>query len=286
MISGKTKVCFIIGDPIEHSLSPAIHNAAFAACSLDFVFVALHVKRESLKEAVAGMRAFNMAGGCVTIPHKVAVMQYLDNIDPVALEIGSVNTIVNNNGILTGYNTDAPGFLEPLANREIELEGKNAVLLGAGGAARAVSFMLVNEGVKLTILNRTLDKALDLADRLKKSLRKDVVPLAMTPQNLEDSVCAADILVNTTSIGMTPDINNTPVPAGLLRKGLVVYDIIYNPAMTRLLKEAKAKGAVTINGEQMLAWQGALAFEKWTGQKAPIDIMIQALHERLGTHED
>lgn len=286
MISGKTRVCAIIGDPIEHSLSPIIHNAAFNACSLDFVFVPFRVKREELKEAVAGIRALNMVGGCVTIPHKVAVMQYLDNIDPVAAEIGSVNTIVNNNGLLTGYNTDAPGFLQPLAGREIEFEGKNAVLLGAGGAARAVSFMLVNEGAKLTILNRTLDKAIELAERLKKSLRKDVVTLPMTAQNLEKSIAAADILVNTTSIGMLPDVNSTPVPAALLRRGMVVYDIIYNPRETRLTREAKEKGATVLNGEEMLAWQGALAFEKWTGQKAPIDIMIQALRKALGTHED
>lgn len=286
MISGKTKVCAIIGDPIEHSLSPTIHNAAFRACGLDYVFVAFRVKRESLREAMNGLRALGMAGCCVTIPHKVAVMPYLDNIDPLALEIGSVNTIVNNNGLLTGYNTDAPGFLEPLSRREIALEGKNTVMLGAGGAARAVSFMLVNRGAKLMILNRTIERAADLSDRLKKALKKDVVPLEMTPDNLKIAITAADILVNTTSIGMTPDVTKTPVPAELLRKGLVVYDIIYNPGETRLLREAKEKGAVVLNGEEMLAWQGALAFEKWTGQKAPIDIMIKELRKALRTHED
>jgi shikimate dehydrogenase len=286
MINGKTKVCAIIGDPIEHSLSPTIHNAAFQACSMDYVFVAFRVKRESLREAMNGMKALGIAGCCVTIPHKVAVMPYLDNIDPLALDIGSVNTIVNNNGLLTGYNTDAPGFLEPLAKREIPLEGKNAVMLGAGGAARAVSFMLVNEGVKLTVLNRTLERAADLAGRIKKSLKKEVVSLEMTPDNLERSVSAADILVNTTSVGMSPDVNKTPVPTDLLRKGLVVYDIIYNPGETRLLREAKEKGAVALNGEEMLAWQGALAFEKWTGHKAPIDIMLRELRKALGTHED
>jgi shikimate dehydrogenase len=286
MINGKTKVCAIIGDPIEHSLSPTIHNAAFQACGFDYVFVAFRVKREELKEAVQGMRALNIAGCCVTIPHKVAVISYLDNVDPLAAAIGSVNTIVNNNGLLTGYNTDAPGFLEPIANKGIALEGKNVVMLGAGGAARAVSFMLVNAGVKLTILNRTVEKAADLADRLKKSLNKDVVPCEMSPENLERTVTSADILVNTTSIGMTPDVTKTPVPAGLLRKGLVVYDIIYNPGETRLLREAKGKGAVVLNGEEMLAWQGALAFEKWMGQKPPIDIMIKELRKALGTHED
>jgi shikimate dehydrogenase len=286
MISGKTKVCAIIGDPIEHSLSPAIHNAAFNACSLDYVFVAFQVKREELREAVQGFKALGVAGFCVTIPHKVAVMAYLDALDPLAKAIGSVNTVVNNNGILTGYNTDAPGFLEPLTTRGIELEGKNVVMLGAGGAARAVAFMLVNEGARLTVLNRTLSRAGELAGGIKVSLKKDVNTLEMNYENLKRAISQADICVNTTSIGMSPNTNETPVPAELLHKRHIVYDIIYNPAETRLLREAKEKGAKTLNGAEMLAWQGALAFEKWTGYKAPIEIMLKELKRALGYHED
>ncbi len=286
MINGKTKVYAIIGDPIEHSLSPVIHNAAFQACSLDGVFVAFRVRKEELKDAIRGLKALGVGGFCVTIPHKVAVMPLLDSIDPLAREIGSVNIVVNTDGLLTGYNTDAPGFLEPLARREIELEGKNVVMLGAGGAARAVSFMLVNEGAKLTILNRTLDRAQELAAGIRSSLKKETHALEMNPVNLERAVSSADILVNTTSVGMTPNVSVTPVPAKLLHSGLVVYDIVYTPGETRLLKEAKEKGATVLNGEEMLAWQGALAFEKWTGHKAPVDIMLRELKKALGSHEN
>jgi shikimate dehydrogenase len=194
--------------------------------------------------------------------------------------------VVNNNGRLTGYNTDAPGFLEPLMRREIEIEGKNVVMLGAGGAARAVAFMLVNEGARLTVLNRTLPKAEELAKGIKSSLKKDIGVLVMNADNLKKAMGKADVFVNTTSIGMSPDVNSTPIPAELLRSGLVVYDIIYNPAETRLLHEAKAREAVVLNGVEMLAWQGALAFEKWTAYKAPIDIMLKELKKALGYDEN
>ncbi len=286
MINGKTKTCAIIGDPIEHSMSPIIQNAAFRACNLDCVYVAFRVKREDLKEAIKGFRAIGIRGLNVTIPHKVAIMPLLDAVDPVAEAIGSVNTVVNDNGRLTGYNTDAPGFLEPLANREIELKGKNVTVLGAGGAARAVTFMLANEGANLTLLNRTLARAEELANRIESSLKKKIAVLELNGKNLESAVAGADIVVNTTSVGMTPGVNETPVPAGLLRRGMAVYDIIYNPVETRLLREAREKGAVTLNGVEMLAWQGALAFEKWTAYKAPIDIMLQELRKVLGSHEN
>ncbi len=286
MITGKTKVCAIIGDPVAHSLSPLIQNAAFRAGSLDYVYVAFRVKKEELKDVVGGFKALNIAGFGVTIPHKVAIIPYLDALDPLAKAIGSVNTVVNNNGILTGYNTDAPGFLEPLTTRGIELEGKNVVMLGAGGAARAVSFILVNGGANLTVINRTLPRAEELAEGIKNSLKKDVLASSMSYENLKRATGQADILINTTSVGMFPNVDGTPVPAELLHKRHIVYDIIYNPAETRLLREAKEKGAKTLNGAEMLAWQGALAFEKWTGYKAPVDIMLRELQKALGSHED
>ncbi len=286
MITGKTKVCAIIGDPVAHSLSPLIQNAAFRAGSLDYVYVAFRVKKEELREAVGGFKALNIAGFGVTIPHKVAIIPYLDALDPLAKAIGSVNTVVNNNGILTGYNTDAPGFLEPLTTRGIELEGKNVVMLGAGGAARAVSFILVNGGANLTVINRTLPRAEELVEGIKNSLKKDVLASSMSYENLKRATGQADILINTTSVGMFPNVDGTPVPAELLHERHIVYDIIYNPAETRLLREAKEKGAKTLNGAEMLAWQGALAFEKWTGYKAPVDIMLRELQKALGSHED
>lgn len=281
MITGKTKVCALIGDPVEHSLSPLIQNAAFQACSLDYVYVTFRVRKDNLEKAIAGVRELGIAGLNVTIPHKVEVIKYLDRLDPVALMIGSVNTVVNENGTLTGYNTDASGFLEPLTTRGIELEGKNVVMLGAGGAARAVSFMLVNGGGNLTILNRTRGRAEELAKGIKSSLKKNANVLEMSNENLKTAISKADILVNTTSAGMSPAVNETPVPSELLQRGLVVYDIIYNPAETRLIREAKEKGAETLNGAEMLCWQGALAFEKWTGYKAPVNLMRRELEKAL-----
>ena len=273
LISGKTGVCGIIGDPIEHTMSPVMHNAAFRKLGIDYVYLPFRVLPEELEKAVAGMRALNIRGLNVTIPHKVAIIPFLDKLDPLAEKIGAINTIVNEDGVLTGYNTDAIGFLQALLEKEIEPEGKNMVILGAGGASRAISFILAERGANPVILNRQLARAEDLARRIAQVFKKEVKALALGEQNLADVLVRADILINTTSVGMSPDIDKTPVPAKLLNPGLVVFDIVYNPTKTRLLREAEAAGAKTINGLDMLVWQGALAFEKWTGRKVPLDLM-------------
>jgi len=272
-ISGKTRCCGVIGDPIEHTASPAMHNAAFKKLGLDYVYLPFRVKREELGKAIEGMRALNIRGLNVTIPHKVAVIQSLDELDSLAEKIGSVNTIVNDNGVLRGYNTDATGFLQALLERRIELEGKNAVILGAGGASRAISFILAEKGANLAILNRTLDKAIDCAGMISKICQGKTRTLELNRENLVEVLEKADILINTTSVGMTPNIDETPVPFNLLKPDLTVFDIVYNPIKTRLQREAEAAGAETIGGLDMLLWQGALAFEKWTGVKAPIEVM-------------
>ena len=273
LISGKTGVCGIIGDPIEHTMSPVMHNAAFRKLGIDYVYLPFRVLPEELEKAVAGMRALNIRGLNVTIPHKVAIIPFLDKLDPLAEKIGAINTIVNEDGVLTGYNTDATGFLRALLEKEIEPEGKNMVILGAGGASRAISFILAERGANPVILNRQLARAEDLARRIAQVFKKEVKALALGEQNLADVLARADILINTTSVGMSPDVDKTPVPAKLLKPGLVVFDIVYNPAKTRLLREAEVAGAKTINGLDMLVWQGALAFEKWTGRKVPLDLM-------------
>ncbi len=273
VISGKTSICGIIGDPIEHTMSPVMHNAAFKKLGIDYVYVPFRVRREGLGKAIAGMRALNIRGLNITIPHKVAVIPLLDKVDPLAEKIGAVNTIVNDNGILAGFNTDATGFLQSLLERGVKPEGKNIVVLGAGGASRAISFVLAENGANLTILNRRsgLERAEVLARRI--SLFNRVRALSLSPVNLERVLQKADILINATSVGMSPNIEGTLVPARLLRMSLTVVDIVYNPIKTRLLKEAEAAGAPTIGGLDMLVWQGALAFEKWTGQKAPVSLM-------------
>ena len=286
-VSGKTRVCGLIGDPVEHSMSPVMHNAAFREMGLDYLYVPFRVKPEALGEAIEGMRALNIKGLNVTIPHKVAVLQLLDELDPLAEKIGAVNTIVNDDGLLKGYNTDASGCLQALLEKGVEPEGKNVVLLGAGGAARAVSFILADRGAHLVILNRPeeLDWAQELAGRISQIFGKEVVAQELNSGNLAKHLGNADILVNATSVGMSPNIDETPVTADLLKPGLIVYDIIYNPIKTRLLREAEIAGAKTIGGLDMLVWQGALAFEKWTGQKAPVELMKQEAIKLLDEHE-
>ena len=274
-ISGRTRICGIIGDPIEHTMSPVMHNAAFENKGVDYVYLAFRVKKEELGKAIEGMRALNIRGLNVTIPHKVAVIQFLDELDPLADKIGAVNTIVNDNGVLKGYNTDASGFLQTLRGRGIEPKGKRVVILGAGGASRAISFILAERGSSLVILNRLLelDWAKELASRILQTLAREVEALELNRENLARVLEKADILVNATSVGMSPNTGETPVPSNLLKSSLVVFDIVYNPIKTRLQEEAEAAGATTISGLDMLVWQGALAFEKWTGLKAPFDLM-------------
>ncbi len=287
-ISGKTKVCALIGDPVGHTMSPAMHNTAFKKLGLDFVYIPFRVPPQRLAQAVAGLRSLGVRGFNVTIPHKVSVIPLLDKLDPLAEKIGAVNTIVNDGGKLWGYNTDAAGFLRALLDKGIGPEGKNIVILGAGGASRAISYILAGSGAEITILNRRqeLDWAYDISRLIKKDLDKTVKVGELTPRALSPALKTADILVNATSVGMSPDSDKSLVPARLLRSGLVVFDIVYNPLMTRLLAEAKAVGAQVISGVDMLVWQGALAFEKWTGVPAPFDLMRREAVKMLETGED
>ena len=281
LISGKTKVCGVIGDPIEHTMSPAMHNVAFKKLGLDWVYLPFRVSKEEVSEAIDGMRALNIRGLNVTIPHKTTVIPFLDKLDPPAEKIGAVNTIGNDAGILTGYNTDASGFLRAMLEKGVNPEGKGIVVLGAGGASRGISFILAENSARLVIFNRRLEKAEDLARRVSQLAKNEVKALELKAENLAPVLKKADVLVNTTSVGMIPGSNETPVPAGLLKPGLVVFDIVYNPLKTRLLREAEAAGARTISGIEMLVWQGALAFEKWTGEKAPVDLMREVAVEVL-----
>ena len=285
-ISGRTRICGIIGDPIEHTVSPAMHNAAFKNKGVDYLYLPFRVNRQELGKAIEGMRALNIRGLNVTIPHKVAAIQFLDELDHLADRIGAVNTIVNDNGVLTGYNTDATGFLQALLEKGIEPKGKKVVILGAGGASRAISFILAERGSSLVILNRTWDKAKICADRISQILRGEAMALKLDRENLAAALSQADILINATSVGMSPNINETPVTSNLLKPGLVVFDIVYNPIKTRLQKEAEAAGATVISGLDMLVWQGALAFEKWTGQQAPVDLMKREVIKVLERDEN
>ena len=286
VVSGKTKVCGIIGDPIEHTMSPVMHNAAFKKLGLDYVYLAFRVKKEELGQAIEGIRALNIRGLSITIPHKVAVIPFLDELDTLADEIGAINTIINSNGVLKGYNTDATGFLQALLERGIEPKEKRVAILGAGGASRAISFILAERGSSLVILNRTWDKAKVCADRISEIFQSEATALELNRENLATALNQADILVNTTSVGMSPNINETPVTANLLKPDLVVFDIVYNPIETRLQREAEVAGATVISGLEMLVWQGVVAFEKWTGLKAPVELMREEVIKVLQRHEN
>jgi shikimate dehydrogenase len=288
MISAMTRICGLIGDPVEHSMSPVMHNAAFSSLGLDYIYLPFRVERENLARAIDGLRAFNIAGLNITIPHKVAVIPFLDELETLAEKIGAVNTIVNNNGLLKGYNTDASGFLKALLKRGIEPGDKKVVILGAGGTSRAISFTLAEKGACLVILNRQLemDWAVELASSISQFWDKEVKALELNEENLSAVLDSADILVNATSVGMSPNTSQTPVAKRLLRSDLVVFDVVYNPVKTRLLAEAGESGATTIDGIDMLVWQGALAFELWTGVKAPVAIMKSAVVKALKEHEN
>ncbi len=284
-ISGKTKVCGLIGDPVEHSLSPCIQNAAFRHCGLDFVYVAFRVKKEELEEAICGVRSLGIHGLNVTTPHKINVIPYLDGLDDTAKKTGSVNTIMNKNKKLIGYTTDGLGAIQALRYRGVDPSEKKIVILGAGGASRSVSLVLAMHAAEIVILNRTVTKAEKLAEelRLYHETNASVKAKELNKQNARQEIKDADILINATSLGMPPQENVMPVDSSLLRSDLVVFELVYEPCETKLLLEARKKGAVTIDGLTMLVFQGAVSFEIWTGKKASLEVMMKAAVDELAS---
>jgi shikimate dehydrogenase len=281
-ISGKTQVCGVIGDPIEHTLSPTMHNAAFNHLKLDFVFLAFRVKAAQLENAMRGMRGLGIRGLNVTMPHKNAVIKYLDEVDPTVKFLGSANTILNDNGRLLGFNTDGVGALKAMRENGVNLDGKKLLLLGAGGAAKAIAFSLAKEVGELVILNRVSEKAKELAEALSQVYGKKVVGEALSPSVIQKSLQDAHIVINATSVGMHPHVSQSLVAPQWLNPDLTVMDIVYNPVETKLAKHAKAAGAHVISGVEMLLYQGAASFEIWTGRSAPIEVMRKAALNKLG----
>lgn len=283
MISGKTRVLGVIGHPVEHTSSPAMHNAALQALGLDYVYTAFAVRPENLGQAIAGMRAFQMRGLNVTVPHKVGVMALLDEISPEAQAIGAVNTIDHCEGRLIGHNTDAFGVMQSLRlDGGLETLPARVALLGAGGAARAILYSLLQrpEVEHVALFNRTAQKAGALAAALDPEGRR-VWPGALDASSGEQ-VAAAGLLINATAIGMHPHPDASPLPKPTcLHPGMVVLDIVYNPLETLLLRQARQAGARPVDGLGMLARQGARAFAIWTGVEPPVEVMRAAALERL-----
>jgi shikimate dehydrogenase len=270
------KTVALIGYPLGHSVSPAMHNAAFKSLGLDYEYVALEVAPEDLKEAVGGLRALHFAGFNVTIPHKEEIVQYLDDVTRFARTVGAVNCVQNQDGKLVGYNTDGPGFIESLEeDARFKPNGKNCLILGAGGAGRALAVSLLQNGAKSISL---YDPAVEKAEELAGSLGAKVV------KDLEAEVNSVDLLVNASPVGMHPKVDASPLPDEIkLPKKLCVYDLVYNPRETKLLAAARSAGATAVSGLGMLIRQGTLSFTVFTGHSAPTDIMWKAAEAALSS---
>lgn len=284
MITGKTNICGLVGSPIDHSVSPRIHNAAFKRLNLDFVYIPFRVQKDDLKQAVRGLKVLDVRGFNVTMPHKINVIQYLDELDPLAEKIGAVNTVINNDGKLKGFNTDGIGYLKSLEQHDINVKGKQILLLGAGGAGRAIAFILVQNGALLTIINRTKSKAQKISHDLLQMFGREPRVLDLTRENFAEMLKSTDILVNATNIGMDPNVDLTLVGRDLLKPDILVSDIVYSPIKTKLLRDAETIGAKTVSGIDMVVWQAALAFKMWTGYPPPVDIMRKEVDSILNRH--
>jgi shikimate dehydrogenase len=281
-ISPATRFCMVIGDPIAHSLSPAIHNAAYAERGLDFVYVACRV--QDVRGALAGMRAFpNFRGMSVTIPHKVTVMELMDEIPELDRAIGAINTVIHEQDKLVGINTDGPGALKALVDAGVNLDGKNALMLGTGGAARAIAFTLAwdNRLSHLHLLDIDTAMMEKLAADLKAGTRTAIRSAPMNDDNLAEAMASADLIIHCTPVGMHPKEGVSLVPDRLFRSGQVVFDVVYTPLETRLLADARAKGLQTISGVEMFVNQAVLQFERFTGDSAPVEVMRRVVLEHL-----
>ncbi|MDM5359803.1 shikimate dehydrogenase [Peribacillus sp. RS7] len=274
------KIYGVMGDPIAHSMSPDIHNDAFEKENIEAVYHHFHVTNEGLNDAVKGMKALGIEGFNITIPHKTSIIPFLDEVDELALAIGAVNTVVNKNGRFIGYNTDGKGFFKSLCD-EIsgDIKAKKTLVIGAGGAARAIYFTLVKEGVKqVDIANRTKERAAQLVS----DCPYDKVSKALSIIEAEESLSQYDLIIQTTSSGMSPELDHSPLKVDQLKTGAIVSDIIYNPLHTKLLREAGEKGAETQNGLGMFINQAALAFEIWTGIMPDTARMTDIVLNKLG----
>ncbi|MDY6792806.1 MAG: shikimate dehydrogenase [Thermodesulfobacteriota bacterium] len=268
MFNSDTSLYAVLGDPISHSLSPLMHNIAFSHANHNGVYVAFRVKE--IGKAISAIKVLDIKGAAITIPHKVSVMEFLDEIGHPAENIGAVNTIINRQGRMIGYNYDSIGAVTAIKEKT-DIQNKAVAMLGAGGAARAVGYGIISEGGRLTILNRTKEKGEQLAADLGAEFRP-----------VEDfKTVKCDILINATSLGMAPKFDCMPVKKEHLHSDMIVMDIVYNPLRTRLLKVAQDMGCTTIDGVSMFVYQGASQFELWTGKKAPIDLMRKTVIRAL-----
>ncbi len=269
-INPETKVFGVTGFPLGHSLSPLMHNEAFRVKGINAVY--LYFPSVSIKGVIDGMKGLSVHGLSVTIPHKEAACTRVDELDPLASKIGALNTLLNRNGCIVGYNTDASGAIDALRTVTTDMHGKTVLIIGAGGAARAVGFAVKQEGCHVTVANRS--------NRRGEALARDL-DATFCPLRELGSISSADIIIQTTPVGMYPKVDDSVVPERILAEGMIVMDIVYNPLETRLIRTARARGCKTVSGIEMFVRQGAIQFELWTGQDAPFDHMMQIVKKQL-----
>jgi len=284
-VRGTTRVVGVFGAPVRHSCSPAMHNAAFAALGLDFIYVPFEVPPEQLSTAVSAVAALGMPGVNVTIPHKGAVAGLVDELDESAAVLAAVNTICSRHGRLIGYNTDAEGFARSLEEAGESVRGADVAIIGAGGGARAVAWAVAGRGARsIVLVGRTPPKAEAVAALVNRATGSQIARAVPLASEGEESVRQSDVVIDTTSVGMHPHVDVPPViPPNWICAHQLVVDIVYSPADTVLLRAARQRGARTVSGLGMLVHQGAIAFEMWTSQTAPVVTMRQALTEALAT---
>ena len=278
-----TKLVVLLGLPLGHSVSPAMHNYAFEKMGMDCCYIPVEVTPEDLATVFAGLTKMNVAGFNVTIPHKIEIMKYLDELDPLARTIGAVNTICMEDGRTKGYNTDGEGFIRSLEEKaDIQVQGKRFFILGCGGAVRAIAMTLASKGAAaIYISNRTLAKAKNLATEINEKISHCVEAVEQKTEIIKPYLQQCDILVNGTRLGMHPDEDISPIEASLLSTDLIVSDIVYNPLMTKLLQEARQAGCTVVDGLGMLIYQGAAAFQLWTGVEPPVKEMTELTYKLM-----
>ncbi len=288
MVNGKTNILGVIGDPIEHTFSPAMHNAGLNALGLNYIYLPFHVLPQNLNSAISGAKSLGIRGLNVTIPHKQNIIPYLDEIDGIAEMIGAVNTVKFDLELdrTIGYNTDAYGCIRAISE-VMDLKDKKVCITGAGGAARAVAFQIATSGIaELTILNRNYNKADNLAIDVKKNLKKMDIDINIESRKIEDLagvLSESEILIDTTPLGMHPHDDDKPIAtADILHEDLLVNDIVYTPMETSLIKEAKKANSKVVYGYKMLLYQGIRSFEIWLDREAPVEVMEKALLDVLG----
>lgn len=277
MINNDTRLLGLMGNPLEHSFSAFMHNRSYEMESMNYIYINMETEKKNIGDILNGIKHLKFDGFNVTIPYKIDIIDYLDEIDPLAEKIGSVNTVKIENGKFKGYNTDGEGFVISLAEEcNFDCKNKKVIILGSGGASRAVAMTIADKNPeKMYLTNRTFAKAVDLAEEINCKFSR--ICVATESDNIDSIIEDCDLLINTTSVGMSPYVEASPIDSELLHSGLTVCDIIYNPEKTKLLIDAEKIGCDTMNGLGMLINQGAKAFEIWSGKKAPIELMRESL---------